>query len=263
MKLLYLSSLLLRGWQSLVFLAMLGVSLSACSSMTWKEEVLLHDGNKIIVSRTYTYDPKGLREPFQPDPLKESTLTFTVPGTKQTVTWKSDFGRAYQDNLVLYMIDILNKTPYIVTTPGGCLAYNKWGRPNPPYVFFKYDNEWIRIPLEQFPAEFKETNLILSPDSNERKKREIQEMTSRDGFVSVENIKKLNSGSKNQTIVRTEVRTATTACEKIVYVGNGWMGLDWFTSKSSFEECMKVCTLNKVSTQYCPCATLFNKDKEQ
>src|SRR3989344_3219176 len=122
MKPIFLSSSLLRGWQSVVFILTLGVTLSACASTTWKEEVALHDGKKLIVSRTYTYDPKGLREPFQPDPLKESVLTFTVPGTKQTVTWKSDFGRAYQDSLVLYMVDILNGTPYLVTEPGGCLA---------------------------------------------------------------------------------------------------------------------------------------------
>ncbi|MDO8703635.1 MAG: hypothetical protein Q7J84_01675 [Sulfuricaulis sp.] len=221
MKPIFLSSLLLRGWQSVVLILTLGVTMSACASTTWKEEVALHDGKKLIVTRTYTYDPKGLREPFQPDPLKESMLTFTVPETKQTVMWKSDFG-TYQDNLVLYMVDILNGTPYLVTEPGGCLAYNKWDRPNPPYVFLKYDGEWKRIPVEQFPAEFKELNVILSPDSNEHKKKEIQNMTAQDGFVSVENIKKLNRDSGDRTIIRTEVKTATTACEKLIYSDGKW-----------------------------------------
>ena len=222
MKPLFLSSLLLRGWQSVVFILTLGVSMSACSSMTWKEEVLLHDGNKIIVTRTNTYDPKGLRELGHPDPLKESMLTFTVPGTSQTVRWKSDFGWPHQDNLVLYMVDILNGTPYLVTEPGGCLAYNKWKRPNPPYVFLKYDGEWKRIPVEQFPAEFKELNVILSPDSNEVKKKEIQNLTARDGFVSVENIKKLNRDSGSRIIIRTEVKTGQTECRKMIYSNGVW-----------------------------------------
>jgi hypothetical protein len=212
-----------RGWQSLVLICTLGVSLSACASTSWKEEVALHDGKRLIISRTYAYDPKGLREPFQPDPLKESKLTFTIPETKQTVTWKSDFGRAYQDNLVLYMVDILNGTPYLVTVPGGCLAYNKWKRPNPPYVFLKYDWEWKRIPLEQFPAEFKEFNVVLAPDSNERIKREIQNMTTQDGFVSIENIKKLNRESGSRAIIRTEVKTPITACEELIYYKGGWI----------------------------------------
>ncbi|MCR4345788.1 MAG: hypothetical protein NUV55_01075 [Sulfuricaulis sp.] len=223
MKTIKITKSLLRVAQSIVFILTLGATLSACSSMTWKEEVLLHDGNKIIVTRTNTYDPKGLRELGQPDPLKESTLTFTVPGTKQTVTWKSDFGRAYQDNLVLYMIDILNNIPYIVTTPGGCMAYNKWGRPNPPYVFFKYENEWKRILLEQFPAEFKELNVILAPDSNEHKKRKIQNMIAQDGFVSVENIKKLNRDSGSRALTRAEVTTAKTTCPKMMYYKDAWI----------------------------------------
>jgi hypothetical protein len=243
---------------------MLGVALSACTSTTWKEEVALHDGKKLIVSRTYTYDPKGLREPFQPDPLKESTLTFTVPETKQTVTWKSDFGRAYQDNLVLYMVDILNGTPYLVTTPGGCLAYNKWKRPNPPYVFLKYDGEWKRIPVEQFPTEFKELNVILSPNSNEVKKKEILNMTARDGFVSVENIKKLNRDSMTHTIDRTVIKTAkAVSCGEMIYNGDGgWIGLDWFRKQPSYEACLKYCAQEKMSAQYCPCSTLF-KGKEK
>lgn len=247
----------------LVLILVLTMNAYATNTVTWKEEVALHDGKTLIVTRTHTYDPKGPREIGQGPPLVEATIMFTVPGTDRIVIWKSDFGRANQDSLVLLMLDMLNGTPYIVTEPGGCLAYNKWGRPNPPYVFFKYDREWKRIPLEQFPAEFKELNVVLAPDSNERKKKEIQNMTTRDGFVSVENIKKLNRDSGDRTIVRTEVKTAkTVSCGKKVYVGDGWMGLDWFTSKSSYDECMKVCTLNKISAQYCPCGTLF-KNKEE
>src|SRR3990172_1609371 len=179
MKPIFLSSSLLRGWQSVVFILTLGVTLSACASTTWREEVLLHDGKKIIVTRTNTYDPKGLREPFQPDPLKESVLTFTVPGTKQTVMWKSDYGRGYQDNLHPLLLDFVTGVPYIATTSGFCHAYNKWGRPNPPYVFFKYDGEWKRIKLEEFPMEFKEANILLAPVSNDYVRKQILELTAR------------------------------------------------------------------------------------
>ncbi len=234
--------------------------------MSWKEEVLLHDGKKIIVTRTNTYDPQGLREPFQPDPLKESTLRFTVPGTKQTVTWKSDFGRGYQDNLSLLLLDFMDGVPYIATHPKFCHGYNKWKRPNPPYVFFKYDSEWKQIPLEQFPAEFKEANVVISPGPNEHVLKKIQEMTSNIGFVPIEKIKGLNRDSEKdyRIIAREPIKTAYTACEKIIYNGNGgWLGIDWFTSQPTYEACLKVCAQKEVSAQYCPCTTLFNKDKEQ
>ncbi len=237
----------------------------ATNTVAWKEEVQLHDGKTLIVTRTHTYDPRGFREIGQGPPLVEATVTFTVPGTKKEVAWKSDFGRANQDSLVLLMLSFLKDTPYLATEPAGCLAYNKWGRPNPPYVFFKFDGEWKRIPLEQFPAEFKETNVVLSPDSNENKKKKIQEMTGCDGFVSVENIKKLNRDSMTHTLTRAPItsgpKNVAASCGKMVYVGDGWMGLDWFTLKSSYEECIKVCTLNKISAQYCPCGTLF-KEKQ-
>ena len=211
----------IRAWQSVVYILMMGISLSACSSMTWKEEVLLHDGNKIIVTRTHTYDPKGLREPFQPDPLKESMLTFTVPGTKQMVTWKSDYGRGNEDNLSLLMLDFLNSKPYIATYPKFCHGYNKWGRPNPPYVFFKYDGEWKRIPLAEFPIEFKATNVIVDA-YNDKKIKEAERKT---GFVTPDDAKEINKTLTKEyhTIIRTEIKTAYTACEEMIYYKGGWI----------------------------------------
>lgn len=240
----------------------LAVNAYAMNTVTWKEEVALHDGKTLIVTRTHTHDPKGFREIGQPPPLVEATITFTIPGTKQAVTWKSDFGRAFQDSLNLLVLDILNGTPYLAAKPAGCLAYNKWDRPNPPYVFFKYNGEWKQISLEEFPEEIKSANVILSPGSNDNKRKEIQEVTNRVGFVPVAKIKELNKYSQKDSLVlaRTPIKTATTvSCSKDVYVGDGWMGLDWFTSKSSYEECVKVCTLNKISPQYCPCGNLFKK----
>lgn len=239
--------------------------MSACSTVTWKEEVALHDGNKIIVTRTNTYDPKGLREIGQPPPLAESTLTFTVPGTKKEITWKSDFGRGYQDNLSLLLFDFSNGVPYIATHPKFCHGYNKWERPNPPYVFFKFEDEWKRIPLEQFPAELKEANVVISPGPNEYVIKKIQEMTSSIGFVPIEKIKGFNRDSEKdyRIIARKPIQTAYTACEKVIYNGNGgWLGIDWFTSQPSYDACLKACAQKKVSAQYCPCATLF-KEKEK
>jgi hypothetical protein len=58
--------------------------------------------------------------------------------------------------------------PYLVTQTLGCHSYNKWGRPNPPYVFFKYDGKgWPHIPLETFPVEIKAANVVNGIQAHE------------------------------------------------------------------------------------------------
>jgi len=156
---------LLYGLTIGVLLTMLLAALAGCMALaggnplglgdSWREEVLLHDGSKIIVKRSQSYG--GRHEIGQSPPIKEQDITFTAPGSGKSITWKSeyseDIGRA---NFQLLALHILNGTPYVVAAPNLCLAYNKWGRPNPPYVFFKYDGEtWQRIPLTEFPAQFK------------------------------------------------------------------------------------------------------------
>jgi hypothetical protein len=132
---------------------------------TWQEEVLLHDGRKIVVERTV--ERGGRHEIGQKPPYKEQRLRFTMPGTSQTVTWEDhysdDLGQA---NFLPMALDIVGGTPYLVVYPMGCLSYNKWGRSNPPYVIFRYQGEkWTRIPLEELPREITTPNVIFSqPD---------------------------------------------------------------------------------------------------
>lgn len=164
----------LKQITKLGFLLTLGVSMSACASggtANWKEEVLLHDGSKLIVERSQTYG--GYSELASRErQLVEEVWEFTTPGTtKQRVIWKNDFGKTPESSSVmLLMLDFLNGTPYLATSPAGYIAYNKWGRPNPPYVFFKYDGKtWQRISLEEFPPAFINVNVVIGrPDLDHR-----------------------------------------------------------------------------------------------
>lgn len=181
-------------------------SLNACAGLfglggdSWKEEVLLHEGQKIIVERTQTYG--GRSEPGQSGygPIKEHTIRFTLPGTNRSVTWTSEYStEAGRTNFNLLAVHVLKGVPYLVTEPNLCLSYNKWGRPNPPYVFFKYeDKAWQRIPLEQLPVEFKTINVAhntLGQDAHD-----LVQM----GLVPVEKIKEMNRSSNQyyRTILR-------------------------------------------------------------
>lgn len=128
---------------------------------SWKEEVLLHDGSKIIAQRSLSYG--GRREVGQGAPIKEQSISFTLPDSNKTIKWTSEYsedvGRA---NFNLLALHILNGIPYVVAEPNLYLSYNKWGRPNPPYVFFKYDGKgWQRILLSAFPVEFKTLNVAI------------------------------------------------------------------------------------------------------
>lgn len=198
---------LLRLCNIISLVLTLGVSMNADAGLfgfggdSWQEEVLLHDGSKILVTRSQTYG--GRHELGQSSPVKEHTITFTLPGSNNTISWTSEYdenlGRTNFKPLALH---VLNDTPYIVVKPNLMLSYNKWGRPNPPYVFFEYileAREWQRIPIEDLPPEFQSVNLVIDTLGDKDK-------LLRQGVVSSEMVKTLNASltqPEYQTIVRT------------------------------------------------------------
>lgn len=185
-------------------LLMMGMSLSAGARFlgfggtSWKEEVLLHDGSKVIVKRSI--ERGGRHEIGQRGGATNETLSFTMPSTNQAVTWEDKFSEDIgSSNFNLLMLEILDGTAYLVATPMGCLSYNKWGRPNPPYVIFKYQGkEWQRITVQELPAELKTPNLVISSPDDAAEKASH-------GVVSVETIRNLNSTARQpeyKTILR-------------------------------------------------------------
>lgn len=250
----------IRKWTSLI-LALSSLSLGGCataSSTSWKEEVLLHDGRKMIVERKDTHDSNLPHEIGQGAPLAEHTTTFKLPDTKQSVTWRSDNrSRSEPDNLDLMVLDFMNGVPYAAAGITRCIAYNRWGRPNPPYVFFKYDGKvWQRISLEEFPVEFKEPNVMVGGYDEYSLTEEERDAS----VLTANTVRKVNKAAgrspESYTIIREPIKESS--CPKDVYVGNGrWMGVDWFNEQTSYEACMKVCVREKIDAQYCPCNTLF------
>lgn len=228
---------------------------------TWKEEVLLHDGRTIIVERHSSRG--GRHELSQGPPIKEQYVTFSVPGSDRSIVWKSEYsqdvGRA---NFELLAVHILHGTPYIVAEPNLCLAYNKWGRPNPPYVFFRYDGAaWQRIPLEEFPAEFKEINVVISFDNYDMFKA-IDEYS----VIPAKVVKELNRSltqTQYKAILREPLSVNPSWCTEMIRTGDGWSGLGPFMRQSSLETCLQYCNREKVTEQDCPCNRLFQTDTTQ
>lgn len=207
---------LLQLCKTISLVLTLGVSMNADAGLfgfgdpSWKEEVLLHDGSKMVVERSQSYG--GRHEIGQSSPIKEQTLTFTVPNTSTTIEFKSEYGEDIRrPNFELLALHILNGTPYIVTAPSSCQSYNKWGRPNPPYVLFQYDSKaWTRIALDELPTEFKDINLVINSKGEEK-------ILTTQSIVSAELVKKLNGELEQpqyKTILREPVKqgSGATSC---------------------------------------------------
>jgi hypothetical protein len=192
-------------------LLLLTVAITACVSATsiskiagdsWKEEVKLHDGSTIIVKRSQTY--KGRHAIDQSVPVGEHTVSFTMPQTGKSYTWTSEYGEDLgRTNFNLLAIHILDNIPYIIAQPNLCLSYNKWGRPNPPYVIFKFvDSAWQRIQINDLPQQFTTLNVLIAVD--EADTRGISSMRT----ISAKTIKERNAELKQpelKAIVREHV----------------------------------------------------------
>ncbi len=233
-----------KALRMVISILTLGISMSANAGWfgfggtSWKEEVLLHDGSKIIVTRTVARG--GRHEIGQEPPIKEQSLTFVLPSTNDTVTWEDkfteDIGGA---NFLPKLLDLHDGVAYLVAMPMGCLSYNKWGRPNPPYVIFKYQGkEWKRILLQELPVEIKTPNLIPSSPDDEAKKYG-------QGIVSAEAIKKMYEDYKQpeyKTILREAVKVGTVGssvnCEEMIRYKCGW-GAPGEFNKKYFESICK------------------------
>ncbi len=236
-----------------------GMSMSACATGTfmWKEEVLLHDGNKLIVERAV--ERGGRHELGQDPPIKEQTLNFKLPSTNESVTWKDSFTKDVGSaNFLPMLLEVREDTAYLVVHPMGKLSHIKWGSPNPPYVIFKYQNNgWNRIALPELPSEFIRPNLIFSSPDDEAKK-------SRQRIVPAEVIRQLYDRYRQpeyKSIVRTPLdHWKLRESERMIRTEDGgWIGIGWFRDQPSLEACLQKCAREKVSVQDCPCHTLFER----
>lgn len=195
---------LLRECRIIGLILALGVSMSACGfgGDSWKEEVLLHDGSKLIVERSQSY---GGNHEFltQSAPIGEQTISFTFPNSNTVITWKSEYSEDVgRSNFDLRAIHVLKDIPYIVAEPNLCLSYNKWSRPNPPYVIFKYaGNAWQRIKLEELPQEFKTFNVVQN-NYNYKHDKEGAKLLVKLGYVTTEKVKELNGKPEFNVILR-------------------------------------------------------------
>lgn len=224
-------------------------------STSWQEEVLLHDGSKIVVDR---WQKRGGPHTLGERPgILEYSLSFKHPVTKEIIKWKDgpteDISYANFDPVALHIKDNI---AYIITMTYGCKSFNKWGRPNPPYVIFKYEeNDWKHIQFSKLPSEFTNVNLIIDTINDEK-------YLASQSFMNAEKVKELNK-SLTQEIYKIIVRTpfkqeGDGGCPEMIYDGHGgWNSLITFKRQASYEACLKECKRRWMDAEHCPCKRLF------
>lgn len=239
------------------------VGLSACVRLadasgfggdSWQEEVLLHDGQKMLIERSQTYG--GRSEPGQGGPIADHTIRFIVPKGQQTITWNSPYDRDIgRTSFFLLAVHVKDRVPYVVAEPNLCQSYNKWGRPNPPYVIFKWEaNGWQRIGIEALPTEFTTTNVI----------RSIQQVQARQwsgmGVIKAEKVAQINGVAETvqyRSILR-EAMNYDPSCIPMLTNGKGlWRAQAWFAKKPSLEACLAGCKSENFDAASCPCNQIF------
>ncbi len=246
------SEQLLKAIRAIGLLFSLGVGMNAEAGLfgiggdSWKEDVLLHDGKKLIVERSQTYG--GRHEIGQGGAISGQEIKFPLPNTNKAIAFKDEYSEDIGGrNFLLLALHVLNGTPYVVVQTVGCFADNKWGRPSPPYLFFKYDGKaWQRITVAEFPAEFTAINLLVHTKETNITAQPI---------ITQDILKKMNGSYK--TINRNAARyEGPGACGEMIYDGKGgWHGTGLFGK--THEACLQICVRDKISPQYCPCEKLF------
>jgi hypothetical protein len=207
------------------FFALQGL-LAGCASVSplgidfWQEEVFLHDGRRIIVTRTQTYG--GRHEIGQPAPVKEHVLRFRLPDGP-SFRWVSEYGEDIgRTNFNPLAIVADGMTPFVVAEPNLCLSYNKWGRPNPPYVVFKHDgDDWRRVDLAELPVAARQINLIAVPWL-----KDVYRLVEERGHVPAATITQLNARLPQpefKTILRDAIPNAWRECEELIRYKGHWI----------------------------------------
>ena len=216
---------LLKQITGLCFLLVMGVSMNADAGLfgsggtSWKEEVLLHDGRKIIIERSERLGGYPTLESRERQTLSQS-ITFAVPETGRQVIWEMSFRNDVPEpnGINVIVLDIVNGIPYIGGYPAGCIAYNKWGRPNPPQVLFKYENnQRQRIVLAEFPPQINRANLIVGGPPAEGLK----------SFYTVEQVNAENRDIDEgpyKSILREAVKGYGSSCPEMAFYKGAWVG---------------------------------------
>lgn len=131
----------------LVLVMVIGLSLgqlTACSKkVEFDEEVLLSTGKKITVHRVVQFERRGEFGGGFKDVEVASHITIPHPsGARRSIQWES--------GLLPIRLDLIagSLDPVLVALPLTCEDYDRFGRPKPGYIEFRFvGNQWRSYPV--------------------------------------------------------------------------------------------------------------------
>lgn len=145
------------------------LSMSAGASLfnrteSWTEDALLYDGRSLEVKREVEFVMRTSGElagMFHSSPTTY-WLKFKHPNTGKTIKWQGE------PHFKPIMLDFVNGVPYLVVFGKPDQSnMKKYGCPDIPYVFLRYDEKtenWAPLQQGQIPKELKNANLAPSYD---------------------------------------------------------------------------------------------------
>lgn len=155
-------------WLSKVFsiiglILTLGVSMSADAGsfgqpeyVTWQEEVKLNDGRVIVVTQKKHCFGAYTGGNYANCIAREAWLTIKLPefGNREIV---------WHEHLSPRVLNIHAGRLYVVGEPPTGLEFRTYGKPQPPYVGFVFENgQWKRIPFEAIPEAIYDINMLTA-----------------------------------------------------------------------------------------------------
>jgi hypothetical protein len=119
------------------------------NTLTWQEEVKLLDGRVITVTQKRRIDGSNME--------REAWLTFKLPEfSNKEIVW--------HENLTVKILNVYQNKLYVVGIPATTIEYRQYGRPEPVYIGYRFDNaQWVRIPFNEIPVAIYDVNMY--PDN--------------------------------------------------------------------------------------------------
>lgn len=153
--------------------------------VSWKEQALLQNGAVLEIDRSIRL---GGYDVMYPSNYTEQRISFSMPGVGRKIIWTDPFDKDMGgSSLQPIAVGVGNDDAYVVSSPINCLAYTKWGRPNPPYIVFEFSkNKWEEISIEKLPRNIRQANIVISAPAMVKERLDIEEFT-------VKKIRELNS----------------------------------------------------------------------
>jgi hypothetical protein len=120
--------------------------LGSCGNdiISWQEEVKLLDGRVITVTQKRRVE-QGVE--------REAWLTIGLPEF-------SDKEFVWHEKLDVMVLNVYQGKLYVVAIPGTIVEYREYGRPEPTYIGYRFDNaHWVRIPFGDIPVAIYDANM--------------------------------------------------------------------------------------------------------